>query len=996
MSSSFPSPSLRPADARGRGPRLADPRAALDELGALAHEWRSRVETARLRVRLVTGLLVLFGALLVARRGTLSLRLAALSAIVSVAAVAVAAWTRDRALWRDPSQTIATLAGKLDAERAARAIRALGLLPGGAGVGTSGDLAALHVSRVLRALPRKEILDRALRLAMRYRWLTASLVVVALVVAATRGVDIFEGADVLLARHGAGPFPMPWMASLDIDARPPEYLHERDLSAEPYDATPLPRGSLLTFRGSPLHPGRRLLLTDGKVDVAFVDDGTGRLVARWLLADSVSLKVVARFGDVTISERDATSFLSVEDESPVVNLEGAPRVLRVADVGVGATIPIKYDATDDHGLREVDLVLRSGAREERRILARLDGDTASSRGGQVLRASDPFLKKSHAATEIRVEAEDNDAVTGPKWGKSEAITIIPPEAGEPEALRMDVLRTLRDGFVDSLGALVERDFAVATPLRAPLADKDREAVAADDRLLDTAAKATPAGLPVSPRHVALLRGQMRRVKEALNAELHSPGVASHARLVAATERLVLVTDAVVRGLAQTDARKVARSLAEVADDLSLGASQMRRSEDRARGQLRADASVVVLEGGGRSLQRLGSLGRDLGEIVQMDLARVARARDQDDVVHAEIAAADLAARLRDPDPSFGAQGSSGGRAGGESGGGRGTAGGAGEGGDDADDAERAFDEAAREVDQLASDHAQQIERVEQLMGDDDTRGHAGSEEAKGHAKAIRDATKGLPSVGAGSDSWTNKGAAAREHAEAMARALEDGDTGSAVSSGRSALDALDEAKHVAQRERWTGLLSAQEAADQQGTTEQRLDSARGKLEPELAWAAQSLKNARKQAALGKLADLSAHGEQEDRLAERAESVRERGEGRGALPGPAIEALHQAERAAEEAASALKRGDVDEGLARQREAQRRLESAKEALGGGETGEGGDDGRSGDDTRAGHADIPGASAHKGPDEFRRRVVEGLAEGAVARQRDAIQRYADGLLR
>src|SRR5262249_10904417 len=113
-------------------------------------------------------------------------------------------------------------------------------------------------------------------------------------------------------------------------------------------------------------------------------------------------------------------------------------------------IPIRYEATDDHGLREVHLVLRAGSREERRVLARLDGETRHDRGGHGLRARGPFLKKSHMPVEGRVEAKDNDPLTGPKWGASEAITIVPPDVGQPEAMRIDALRKLRDQFVESL------------------------------------------------------------------------------------------------------------------------------------------------------------------------------------------------------------------------------------------------------------------------------------------------------------------------------------------------------------------------------------------------------------------------------------------------------------------------------------------------------------------------------------------------------------------
>ncbi len=123
-----------------------------------------------------------------------------------------------------------------------------------------------------------------------------------------------------------------------------------------YDEIPLPRGTLLTFRGTPVHSGRRLLLTDGTAEVPFVDDGSGHVVARWPLAESVKLKVVARFGEVVIPEPEITPVISIPDAAPIVTLEGAPKQIRLASEEDASEVPIHYEATDDHGLREVHLV----------------------------------------------------------------------------------------------------------------------------------------------------------------------------------------------------------------------------------------------------------------------------------------------------------------------------------------------------------------------------------------------------------------------------------------------------------------------------------------------------------------------------------------------------------------------------------------------------------------------------------------------------------------
>src|SRR4029077_9082489 len=133
---------------------------------------------------------------------------------------------------------------------------------------------------------------------------------------------------------------------------------------------------------------------------------------------------------------------------------------------------------------------------------------------------------------------------------------------------------------------------------------------------------------------------------AVDAETKSPSSATHGETVKAIERYVLVTDAIVRGLGLKDARGSARQLADVADDLALGASQARDAvgADAHGAEVRMDAAASVLTAGGGCMKGLGMLGQDLGEIVDADLLRVKRARQTSDMAHAELAARDLAAR----------------------------------------------------------------------------------------------------------------------------------------------------------------------------------------------------------------------------------------------------------------------------------------------------------------------------------------------------------------
>jgi hypothetical protein len=964
------------------------PPALPEPLRILRDAWVAVVRGPRLRA-MATGVLLVFTiAMLVARVGTMPARLGALGILLAALGVGVALRVREQRTFRDPARTIRRIAASMDRDLADRAIRSLSLLRADVvSRGTSAELANLHVRRALAALPRADVTRSASRLGFLLGAVAVGLAGATIAACATNPWGPTEGFDVLLARDGVAPLGMGWLAEPNVRARPPDYLHQEEHAVSPYDDVALPRGTLLTVRGTPVHAGRRLLLTDGKAEVPFVDDGSGHVVARWPLADTVNLRVVARFGEVVIPEPQDLPVESIPDKAPVVALEGAPKRVVLASEEDASEIPIHYEATDDHGLREVHLVLRAGPREERRVLARLDGETKVDRGGYNLRATDAFIKKSHAPIEIRVEAKDNDPITGPKWGASDAITVLPPDVGEPESRRLASLVKLRDQLVDSLAWRMANSVPAEIKERHAFLDHEGKLVDDDGELLETTLTTSYAGVRISGRLAAMLRGRMRKVKEAVTNQGRSPSSAAHAAVVKATERVVLVVDAVIHGQGLRDTREVAKELADVADELASASQIAQKPAEKPRSVQRMDAAALVLDGGGRSMRRLGALGRDIGEIVAMDLSRVDRARKSEDLPHAVLAAQDLAARLRQPDPSFGSRGGRPSHAGGESGGGRGAAGAEGEG--EGSDVEQAFNEAAQDLEKLAAEHAGQMGKTEQALAngssDEDLKQLA--EEAQKHAQKVREAAKSLPSVGGGSDSWTSKGAAAREHAEQMAKALEQGNASDAVQSGRSALGALDEAKRAAQRERF-GRFGDREA-------EKTVDEAKKGLDQELKWAEDKLEELRKKAAQRAGPELRESGEAEGKLADRAHDIGKKGTDQEALPPTALDAIREAEQAARDAARALREGDAEKGLAKQREAQQKLEMAKDALGDGEQDRG-----EGDGDRAPlaneHAEIPKAEQHKGPEEFRKRVIKGLGQPSGGRLKDAVKRYAEGLLR
>ncbi len=945
-------------------------------LARLRAVWDAEVGPPSRRALWVAFLAATLGGAHIARIGVPAARITAI-ALAVIPLLALLARPFVLRARRTPKRIVADTLQKTDAAIGGATLRALGLVDRVREKPSEGSLvlAELHVAKLTSKVPLDHIADRAARSGARWSIAGLAAAVLALGAVVLEPIRVVEGLDVLAARKKEAPLRLAWVDDVDMQAIPPEYLRLAPRRVFPFTATALPRGTTLRVSARPLR-SRTLVLTDGTRDVAFVDDGGGRVVARWVLGDSTSIAIAARFGDVYIRQADEQAVTSIPDEAPKVIVEGAPRTVRLLDE---PSIPIHYQATDDHGLREVNLVLRAGTREEHRALSRPAADATSDRGGYELKAKDAFFKRTYTPVEVTVEARDNDTVAGPKWGKSPAIVVIPPEAGEPEALRFTAL-------VEARGALVD---LLATRLRDAKIDRDHpknEAEAQSKALakLTSALAGSYGGIGVAQSFTRLARGQMRRLGAALAAEQKAPSAATHQKLLAETEHVVLAFDIGVRMLGARDARSVALRLAEVAEELAsaLTAMDATTGADRAAAERRADAATSVLTGGGKQLLRLGELGVDLGEIVGAYMRRVARARDAADLRHAALAAEDLAARLKRPDPSF----SGGGGHGGVETGGSPSPGNDGE----SSGADQEMQAIAKELEDLAREHASWIDEVEEQLDRAISKEEldAIKEEAKRHAQSIRDAVKNLPEPGGDPSSAEAAAGAARDEAEAMAAALEAGRLREAVEAGKNAGKKLDNAKKLGQE----GGVPREERAGREAA------AAKPTLDKELAWAEDLLKKMRSDASSRAKEGLSKAGKAEQRLAERAKDLAQKGKGGdGALPDDMLERLNDASQAMRDAQQSLEKGDGEHGLRLQRDAQRLLDMAKGDGEGKQSRERESDqeGDKGLPSRR-KTEIPGKNAHKGPEDFRRRVLEGLGQSSDPRHKDAIKRYAEGLLK
>src|SRR5690606_4642225 len=161
---------------------------------------------------------------------------------------------------------------------------------------------------------------------------------------------------------------------------------------------------------------------------------------------------------------------------------------------------------------------------------------------------------------------------------------------------------------------------------------------------------TYAGVRISSGFSAFAMGQARALENT------SGGPPAMRRRI---EDALLALDAGIRSLGDRDAATVAKRLGDVAEEVAEGAKVALRTEKRTEGLQRIEAALGVLETGSAHLERLGTLGADLGSVAQGEIRRIRRARASEALLHVEFAARHLAARLRRPNPSFSAAGGGG-------------------------------------------------------------------------------------------------------------------------------------------------------------------------------------------------------------------------------------------------------------------------------------------------------------------------------------------------
>ncbi|GAO01347.1 DUF4175 family protein [Anaeromyxobacter sp. PSR-1] len=413
---------------------------------------------------------------------------------------------------------------------------------------------------------------------------------------------------------------------------------------------------------------RRALAVAGGRDLSgrFVVDQGGSYRFRYLDAKG---RVVAEGPPIPIA---------VEVDLPPQARITAPE--RQLEVDANAVVAIEWQAEDDVGLSEVALVVKPPAGEpQRRVLRK--GDGLRRDGGTQQLALAPERLAEGEALEYWIEAVDGDTVSGPKTAASEhQLVKVYSEAEHRRA----VLERARQAFEELVALLGDRletlsDGPVATAERLPVAQQlDARTRRLTDMLRDAARelRRDPAGarevaaalqnvsgnVRVAEQRVAALRaaiGQAIRVRVRPDASLVRNMTSADAALDATMEKGVLYLEQLLDKQRAQDLVRLAKDLAQRRRDLA-GLLEKYRASPTEAAKKEVLAQISRMKDRVKDLlARMAELSKGFNDEHMNEEALAELARSQDlvgglDDVEKKLAAGDVEGAMKALDQLAGA------------------------------------------------------------------------------------------------------------------------------------------------------------------------------------------------------------------------------------------------------------------------------------------------------------------------------------------------------
>jgi len=209
------------------------------------------------------------------------------------------------------------------------------------------------------------------------------------------------------------------------------------------------KGTEVSFRARPLgkFQGGRLVIENGPS--LPVEMNRGRIEAKFTVTGEGNYHITEQNGKDKTEKKTITA---LEDRVPEISIESPAGDM--IEVDGDERIQIFYKAADDFGLGKFKLTVEGDAGKSEKLLAD-PKDSPKTYGDEITWDLSSLDRVQGGTIKLRVEAHDNDTITGPKVGVSNAITLKLMDAERKHEEVLNLAEQLMEELIDILGDEIE-------------------------------------------------------------------------------------------------------------------------------------------------------------------------------------------------------------------------------------------------------------------------------------------------------------------------------------------------------------------------------------------------------------------------------------------------------------------------------------------------------------------------------------------------------------
>ena len=240
------------------------------------------------------------------------------------------------------------------------------------------------------------------------------------------------------------------LADVELTLRYPDYsrIPPETIKGGTGDVKAL-KGTEVLFRSRPLgrFRGGRIVIENGPS--LPVEMSRGRIEAEFTVTGDGGYHITEQSGKDKSEKRTITA---LEDRAPEISIVSPAGDM--IEVDGDERIQIFYQADDDFGLGKFKLTIEGDAGKSEKLIADLK-DFPKTHSDEITWDLSSLDRVQGGTVKLRVEAYDNDTISGPKAGVSNAITLKLMDAERKHEEVLNLVEQLMEELIDILGDEIE-------------------------------------------------------------------------------------------------------------------------------------------------------------------------------------------------------------------------------------------------------------------------------------------------------------------------------------------------------------------------------------------------------------------------------------------------------------------------------------------------------------------------------------------------------------